>query len=342
MVTAEYLTSLDDRILFYYIVITVPLSLITKVVSVYIYTRPNLNKKTNTGLLYLIFSILNGIALLVIIFIARSNIILGYQFNFVCGLADFIRTDVYNFSNWIQVLITFDRYILISYPSKVSIMLKKKFLFSIIFAMAAIICLLNVPYFISQRDINFINSTNVTQTIVSCIPPSYVTLINNIIALLMRIYIPFFLMIFFNLLAIKDLRKSRLRLRGYSSSNIASSTHQMTPAKKDQRMSPIEYRFTVSNLAMDFIFLFFYLPLVVYYTLNIVSYFVPVFGNDDVSVAKFNMFSDMAQLFAFTYHIIDIVIFLAFNHTFRDDLFILLRLNFLIKAGNRVEPQNRH
>ena len=331
MVTADYLYALDSEIIFYFCVITVPISLLTKVVAVYIYTRPNLNKKTNTGLLYLIFSLLNALTLLMVVFIVRSNIIFGYQFNFVCGLADFIRTDIFNFSIWIQAVISLDRYILISYPTKVGIMLKKKVIFSIILGTAVFICILNVPYFISQRltTVSFINSTNgtnQTQVTVSCITSSYVTLINNIIALLMRIYIPFILMIVFNLISIRDLKKSRKRVDKHKSHS------SLVGNKNEQRKMPsIIYKFTVSNLAMDFIFLFFYLPLTVSYTLNIVSYFVPIFGTDDVATADFTMFLDMSQLFAFFYHMIDIFIFLAFNRLFRDDLLLLLGLRCFVK-----------
>lgn len=355
---SDYLNKLTDRIVFHYLVVTVPLSMITKLISFYIYTRPNLNHKTNTGLLYLIFSIINFASLFVMMFIVRPSLLFGYQFNFICGLDDFIRTNTFNLSSWMQVswfrlkfvcvnsktfitmliklfifkkvLISFDRYILISYPSKVAIMLKKKVLCSILTVMTLVILVLNAPYLVSYPDYttttvvvvdtrtNQTSSTTTTST-KTCRSISSVVILNNIIAMIMRVYLPFVTMTVLNLLAIRSLRRSRQRLDKYKNSKQPSSLSISTTASasSSSKMSSIEYRFTVSNLAIDFIFLIFYLPIAIFYALNIVSIFDPSF----VTTAEYNLFANMAQMFAFTFHLIDIIIFLAFNPKIRDDLF---------------------
>lgn len=100
---SDNLNALSNQIVFYYLVTTTPISMTTKLISFYIYTRPNLNNKTNTGFLYLLFSIVNSIGLFAMLFVVRSNILFGYQFKFVCGIDDFIRTNLFNFSSWLQV-----------------------------------------------------------------------------------------------------------------------------------------------------------------------------------------------------------------------------------------------
>lgn len=225
-----------------------------------------------------------------------------------------------------KVLISFDRYILISYPSKVAIMLKKKVLCSILAVMTLVILVLNAPYLASYPDYTTItvvvdNRTNQTSTTTTktCRSISSVVILNNIIAMLMRVYLPFVTMTVLNLLAIRSLRRSRQRLDKYKNSKQPSSLSISTTASSlsSSKMSSIEYRFTVSNLAIDFIFLTFYLPIAVFYALNIVSIFNPSF----VASAEYNLFANMAQMFAFTFHLIDIIIFLAFNPKIRDDLF---------------------
>lgn len=227
------------------------------------------------------------------------------------------------------MVISFDRYVLISLPAKAALMLKRKFLCSILIVMALVIMALNSTYFISYpvySPIVTINnsSTNLTQK--TCNFINSIVILNNFIALFMRVYLPFLIMIVLNLLSIRNLKQSRLRSNKFSH-QMASGKSQTINSncknnKKRVKMSSIEYRFTVSNLALDFIFLGFYLPIVVFYTLVIVDTFANIFQNDISKTAGFNFFSNLAQMCAFTFHLVDIVIFLALNPKIRDEFFL--------------------
>lgn len=115
--------------------------IVSNIISLLIFTRPNLNKKTNTGFLYSILCVLN-----IITFIDN-----GYQtfslkyrvliFKFPSSLKSYISASLVDSLLWIEMLISFDRFIVVVFPTKAKIMAKKVFLLfsnSIIFIMPLI------------------------------------------------------------------------------------------------------------------------------------------------------------------------------------------------------------
>lgn len=191
--------------------------------------------------------------------------------------------------------------------------------------MTLVILALNTPYFVSwpSTETVYNYALNRNQTVVYCNRLFSVNILLNVLALLTRIYVPFAMMIVLNVFSISKLRKSRHRVQQPKDGTKNSVSH----------VSPLEYRFTVNSLTMDFIFLGFYLPLMAYYTLNIASVVFDLFDTY-MTLSIFDFFANMAQLFAFTFHVIDIFIFLAFNRNFRKHLFKLLKFDWLFNKNN--------
>lgn len=212
-------------------------------------------------------------------------------------------------------------------------MLKRKVLWSILTVMVIIIVILNSPLLVSYRVYSFDNSsTNRTKT--RCQSIDSIIILNNLMASLMRIYLPFVIMIVLNLLAIRALRRSRQRLDKYKINGLTKHGSNNSLPTGASKMSSIEYRFTVSNLAIDFIFLIFYLPLAVFIMFNIVT----AINNTTETSATFNLFANLAQMFAFTFHLVDIIIFLAFNPKIRNDLFIAFGLKWFSIQNQSNNP----
>ena len=120
-----YLNNVSNGISFYYLMITVPIGLIGNTVSFYIYTRPNLNRKTNTGFLYAWLCVLNILSILQYAFLTRSSVLFGYTPTFPCGLINYMRRTTFNWISWMQVYISFDRFVSVLYPMRVVLMSKK-------------------------------------------------------------------------------------------------------------------------------------------------------------------------------------------------------------------------
>jgi hypothetical protein len=101
------------------------------IISLFIFTRPNLNKKTNTGILYTFLCVLNLLILFEnLFFSSNSMIIFGINSlmtnpQYQCKLEIFVRNSLNELLSWLQVLICFDRLILVIYPTKAHKMRKK-------------------------------------------------------------------------------------------------------------------------------------------------------------------------------------------------------------------------
>ena len=121
----NYLNSIGNTVLYYPVLVTLPIGLIGNVFSFYIFTRPNCNKKTNTGFLYAILCLLNLLFMLYFVFVLRSANLFRYTVSLPCGLLQYLLRLAFCFAPWMQVIICLDRFIVVVYPLKKHIMSKK-------------------------------------------------------------------------------------------------------------------------------------------------------------------------------------------------------------------------
>ena len=121
----SYLNSVAINILYYPILVTLPIGIIGNVFSFFVYTRANLNKKTNTGFLYAFLCIVNFIFMLYVILVFQSTILFGYTVTLPCGVLNYLLRITFCLVPWMQVIISFDRFMVVVFPLKQNIMSKK-------------------------------------------------------------------------------------------------------------------------------------------------------------------------------------------------------------------------
>lgn len=325
------INEVSDKISFYYLIIIIPFGFFTNILSIFIYTRPNINKETNTSFLYMCLSIVNIISLLNYTFIVRSRNVFGYTVQMTCGIADFLRRNIFNSTSWIQPIISFDRFLFVFYPIKCKQLGKKKNILLLMSLVLVFIMITNITNLMSYPIVrttfnNFTNKTIITQ---SCQQTKPVSLATDFIAILMRLYIPLFIMISLNSLVIKRLYDSRKKVKH-------SSGRTMVHAKSSKSLntkafSNKDYKFVASTLIMDFIFWIFYAPVSINITLNIVNTFTGIF-RDPRSSANYRLYSNLSQLFAFTYHSICIFLFIGFNSYYKEEFFSFFKKNSRISS----------
>lgn len=136
---ANYLNSVTTQITYYALWIILPTCVVGNLVSLFIYSRPNLNKKTNTGFQYSTLCILNVVTIIYYCLVFKGTDLFKYQVNWPCGVDNFIRRTALNSITWIQVVICLDRFISVYYPTKRNWIEKK-------------VNLLYVLYRVSQND----------------------------------------------------------------------------------------------------------------------------------------------------------------------------------------------
>ena len=121
----DYLNTVSNSILHYPVLVTLPIGIIGNVFSFFIYTRPNLNKKTNTGFLYASLCIANLLFMLYFVLVFQSNILFNYTVILPCGVVTYLLRISFCLAPWMQVIISFDRFIAVVYPHKQKQMSKK-------------------------------------------------------------------------------------------------------------------------------------------------------------------------------------------------------------------------
>ena len=139
----------------------------------------------------------------------------------------------------------------------------------------------------------------------------------NIISILFRVYIPFVLMLVFDVIVFKKLRQSKRRV----------GMIQMGHQRQFGQFSNKEYKFILSTLFIDLAFILFYTPISAHVTITVVNLYV---SWDRLTAAVLNVFYSSALLTVYLYSVVLFVIFLVFNRYFRNEVITILRLNKLI------------
>lgn len=143
-----------------------------------------------------------------------------------------------------------------------------------------------------------------------------VNVVNNLLSILFRIYIPFTLMITLNLIVISRLTKSK------------QSVHSVAPNNNNvaaKKMSKKEFRFKITMIIIDFTFLAFYTPMAINLTFGIVYMNNGSIGGNPYSDFVISrLFSIIAQLIAVSYSSLIFFIFLIFNRIFRQEFVKML------------------
>ena len=208
-------------------------------------------------------------------------------------------------------------------------MVLKYVLIGIMFACLALILITNMTNLMTYP---VTNANNVT----SCFTASDVSIATSLIATMMRIFIPFLLMLGLNLLVIYRLKQSKIRvgIANVIQLDTQSRQQQQQPSRQLTRK---EFKFTVSTLIIDFLFLFFYLPLGVAFVVQIYNLFNNSLSSYPVGNAVYNLFSNLSQIFALAHTSALFFIFIVFNRNFRTELFDLLRV---YKFFPQFKPEN--
>ena len=123
--------------------------MIGNLISLFIFSRPCLNSKTNSGKLYAFLSLLSLITIVYEMADRKLESFFSIKIRLHLNTEQFINTVLLQYLSWIQVLITFDRFIGVFYPIKgVRIMGKKWVLYSIIIGIFIFIIGVNSPNYI--------------------------------------------------------------------------------------------------------------------------------------------------------------------------------------------------
>lgn len=193
----------------------------------------------------------------------------------------------------------------------------------ILLGILALVLCTNSTNLITWSKTTVDKATNVSSSV--CYMDTSVNIVTNLIAIAMRIYLPYFMMFTLNVIIIKRLRQSKRRVGLVVTNYIPNLTS--IRGQRQGRLSNKEYKFTVGTMMMDLVFLVVQIPVGTWLTLSVVDFFTNMFRANPVANARFGLFANVAQLLAFSYSMAIIFMFIIFNKTFRYELIALFRLH---------------
>ena len=285
--------------------------IVGNVVSLFIFYRPCLNNKTNSGRLYAFLCWLNLIILVYNMTGRNLDITFTFKFSLFRNTQFFIDMILLQYWSWIQALITFDRFISVFYPIKgVRIMSKQWLLYSIIFGMLVFILGINSPNYIRCTTLKIGNETFKTKEMLC----DDIVVLTGIIRMLMQFVIPYLLMVIVDVNVIIRIRKLKICLGERQSNNNSKSM-----------------KFSRNSILIDFIFLIFNLPPTIF---NAYSFIISILPELNIFQLYFNM-SAVFNIFPYFYPSILFLVFITFNRIFRSE-FIMIVIYCFKSIKNKI------
>lgn len=192
----------------------------------------------------------------------------------------------------------------------------------------AFILIINVTNLITY---SVTDANNIT----SCFISNGISIATSINTNLTRVFIPFVFMLTLNLLVIWRLKSSKIRVGVVNVLQIAAASQQNGQFHK--QMTNREFRFTISTLLIDFVFLFCYFPLEVNICIQLYNLFDDSITGSPIASAVLNVFTSVAQVMALGHTAVLFFVFVIFNRNFRNELIMLFRLYKIFPA---LQPQD--
>lgn len=190
------------------------------------------------------------------------------------------------------------------------------------FGFLAFILIINVTNLITY---SVTDANNIT----SCFISNSISIATSINTNLTRVFFPFALMLTLNLLVIWRLKSSKIRVGVVNVLQIAASQQN---GQYQKQMTNREFRFTISTLLIDFVFLFCYFPLEVNIGIQLYNLFDDSITGSPIASAVLNVFTSVAQVMALGHTAVLFFVFVIFNRNFRNELVMLFRLYKIFPA----------
>ena len=208
------LNKISNDIVYYTCITIVNIGFASNILNILICSRKSM--QTNTmgyyNILMSIFNILSFVSAYLLFFpvtIGKKDILLDSYIS--CIIVTYLPRVFIQMSSWLNVMVSLDRTMCISYPKKFKFLSNKIIISWAVVAIFILICCLNIPnvFFRIGNQTTFI--ANVTSNRTICGASDEIVLLKYTMIVVMRIILPIILTIILNIILIYKLMQSRRR-----------------------------------------------------------------------------------------------------------------------------------
>ena len=249
---AAYLNNIKDNINTYFNIISTSIGIPCNIISIFIFARLMRNKN-NMGFLYVWQCTVDFLLLLISVLLIRSystfGIELSNQSDSACKFLTFLRRFILHASSFISVITAFDRFtfVLYGHGERFQFIKSKRNLTYIILVGFTVISVIDIPNLFFSLMKNG-----------QCNASLALRISSDIISTCLRTYLPFFIMIVFNIFMIRKIVENNRNL-----------SYQTSHSRK-------ENHFTVAVISFDVFFFIVNFPLALFY----IFYDINMYSND--------------------------------------------------------------
>ena len=317
---------------FFMIMIIFPIGLVLNSLSLYVFSKKELNLKTNMGSMHALLSFFNIMAIIFSILLTQLFPFLGLNIkkftNFGCKILSFMQRVSLDVPSFQQVVITLQFFISIKFPMKFIAMQnsKKQYLF-IILAMIIFAVAENIGYFfyeltLTYTNLTHFNSTNGTELSYNyiCYASFYLIIGSGISSLIMRNFLPFILMLIFNILIIYHINQNHLKV---------NRTYKARGHK----------HFFISIMTINLIFFILYLPWSIAQIVVFVQYFFTARSLTQTIDTAVIFFYNVGWSVSYLNYIFPFFVYIKFNRLFRKELFLIVNYVSNEKSSSNFDPR---
>ena len=326
LTNTAYYNKLNTDISTYFVItssaIGIPLNLINMIVFAKL-----MYQKTNMGFLCTCQASVDLALLLITLILARSSpfifpVSLDSFSDPMCKFIKYIRRLPLHLSSWMNVIITFDRFVFILYGNgqKFKFMKKKSTLAAIITAVFLILAILDAPNLMFYLPSRTVSSNGTLGPATTCTATFPVLMSSDMISIFFRTYVPISIMIFFNILMIRKI------------------FHTNRATFKQNSLSRKESHFTIAVMAFDAYFFLLNFPGSLFYILYDVNYYSGAFAANPEFGVLYNMILGIMVNLSFCEQTFSFFTNLAFNKLFRQTFLQLFGRIFGIERFMRIHP----
>lgn len=285
-----------------FLITIIPFGIISNIFCIIVFTRKRL-RNTNMAFYNVLLASTNIVTLCFYALIQNSKLFYGYDvtimFNYSCKMYFFARRVIREIPPMIECVLTIDRLLNFSTPSKIRFINRTNNIFrlKIILFICLILCLLSIENLFYNVEIKKSTDGSLQNGTRICAANNLILELSDLVSATLRTFIPFIIMFATNILLVKRV----LALL---------DTYKL---KKSFKM---EYNFTLAVISLNGLFLFFNLPESICYIVKSVN--LSMLHSEDLA-DLIDILFNICYIISTSYYAFLLVFSFVFNSLFRKE-----------------------